>query len=243
MGRIRRLVILEEPPGSPGATGAAASCSWKVSRTTSREMQQRVVTGRAEAVQFHLGSSTPPGNAANLPRLPGLPSLPTLPALPGDAVRAPRRVAQRPDGSFVPQRSFSFRERSDSLGGASALRPHEPASPAHHLSMDLEVPEAARQQSLAVNHSFSDLYDMSSQGKLPRTLSTSALRIKSRSIFWEKFWQGPLEPRVGSKLAALTARRDTRSSSNPRLFLAPAGARRAPGRNSPRRDVISAQTR
>lgn len=100
----------------------------------------------------------------------------------------------------MPQRSFSFRERSDSLGGASSLRPHETAPPTHHLSMDLEVPEAARQQSLAVNHSFPDLYDMAGQSKLPRTLSTSALRIKNRSVFWEKFWQGPLEPRVGSKL-------------------------------------------
>ena len=202
----QRLVILEEPPGSPGGAGAVASASWKMSRTTSCEMQQRVVTSRVETFPVHLGNRTPPGDVANvnhlpsLPTLPALPTLPVLPALPGDAVRAPRRVTTRPDGSYAPQRSFSFRERSDSLGGVSSLRPQEPAAPTHHLSMDLEVPDAARQQSLVVNHSFPDLYDMTTQGKLPRTLSTSALRIKSRSIFWEKFWQGPMEPRMGSKL-------------------------------------------
>ncbi|XP_042234465.1 cAMP-specific 3',5'-cyclic phosphodiesterase 4C-like isoform X3 [Homarus americanus] len=41
---------------------------------------------------------------------------------------------------------------------------------------------------------------MGGHDKLPRTLSTSALRIRSRSTFWEKFWPSPQESRVGSKL-------------------------------------------
>lgn len=122
-------------------------------------------------------------------------------------VRSSRRSTNRGGDSVrLPQRSFSFRERSDSLGcsgpsGSFLLRPHLPAhQPSQHLCMDLEVPEAVRRQNLTVNHSFPDLYDMAGRDKLPRTLSTSALRIKNRSLFWEKFWQGPQQPRISSKL-------------------------------------------
>ncbi|KAK8748620.1 hypothetical protein OTU49_015893, partial [Cherax quadricarinatus] len=67
--------------------------------------------------------------------------------------------------------------------------------------MDLELPTAPQgRQNLTVNHSFPDLQDMGGHDKLPRTLSTSALRIKSRSLFWEKFWQGPQDTRIASKL-------------------------------------------
>ena len=52
-----------------------------------------------------------------------------------------------------------------------------------------------QQKYLNVTNSFPNLVDMAgvvpgpaSKKKLPRTLSTSALRIKTRSPFWEKFW-------------------------------------------------------
>ncbi|CAB3252121.1 unnamed protein product [Arctia plantaginis] len=44
-------------------------------------------------------------------------------------------------------------------------------------------------KSSASEHSMSTgVSGSSSGGTLPRTLSTSVLRIKNRSTFWEKFW-------------------------------------------------------
>ncbi|CAL4116729.1 unnamed protein product, partial [Meganyctiphanes norvegica] len=40
---------------------------------------------------------------------------------------------------------------------------------------------------------------MGTRDKLPRTLSTSALRVKPRSSFWERFWQTHQEPRLGTR--------------------------------------------
>lgn len=65
--------------------------------------------------------------------------------------------------------------------------------------------QIVQQKQLNVTNSFPNLVDMSgvTQGpgpkkKLPRTLSTSALRIKTRSPFWEKFWNNGQAPTSGS---------------------------------------------
>lgn len=43
-------------------------------------------------------------------------------------------------------------------------------------------------KSSASEHSMAGVSGSSSGSTLPRTLSTSVLRIKNRSTFWEKFW-------------------------------------------------------
>ena len=65
-------------------------------------------------------------------------------------------------------------------------------SMSHRPSMDLETQEL--RQLGAANNSSPNLQDMTgggqggAGGKLPRTLSTSVLRIKARSAFWDKLW-------------------------------------------------------
>lgn len=191
--------ILEEPPGSheeagPLLASGPASCA---AGSQESEVEGRGPGGRREGNPFRYRGRTV-STEYGCGRVPGKQS--SL-----DLVRGPRRITQRPDGEqHLPQRSFSFRERSDSLGGATSLHPqasnHPTHAHAHHLSMDLELPGSTLRQNLTVNHSFPDLYDMAGREKLPRTLSTSALRIKTRSSFWEKFWQCHQEARLGSKL-------------------------------------------
>lgn len=199
----QKRVILEEPPGSPGEAGpllgSGPASSSSCAGDGEHEAEGRGPGGRREGNPFRYRGRTV-STEYGCGRVPG--KQPSL-----ELVRGPRRITQRPDGDqHLPQRSYSFRERSDSLGGgggkASTLQPHAPNHPAHahHLSMDLELPGSTLRQNLTVNHSFPDLYDMAGRDKLPRTLSTSALRIKSRSTFWDKFWQSHQEVRLGSKM-------------------------------------------
>lgn len=43
-------------------------------------------------------------------------------------------------------------------------------------------------KSSASEHSMATGVSSANTGTLPRTLSTSVLRIKNRSTFWDKFW-------------------------------------------------------
>ena len=93
----------------------------------------------------------------------------------------------------IPFRSFSLRERPES----HKKLPKD--SESLTLSMALATPEVS--SNIASNHSFPDLLEMATghDNKLPRTLSTSALRIKTRSPFWEKFW-GCHQAQMGVKM-------------------------------------------
>lgn len=83
-----------------------------------------------------------------------------------DGVLCSESVAVDSDTAAVMQRSGS---QSEGLGGTGA-----------------GVTFIAK--SSASEHSMSTGVAAGSGGTLPRTLSTSVLRIKNRSTFWEKFW-------------------------------------------------------
>lgn len=84
-----------------------------------------------------------------------------------DSVLCSESVLVDSDTAAVMQRSGSQSER---LGGAGAGVTFIAKSSASEHSMSTGVAAG------------------SGGGTLPRTLSTSVLRIKNRSTFWEKFW-------------------------------------------------------